>query len=220
MCGRFAQILPPEAIEQLFSVRIPWNLQPRYNLAPTQDALTIFSEEDGARAARMMRWGLIPSWAKEESIGNRLINARSETAAEKPSLRAAFKRRRCLIPADGFYEWRKMKDGKQPYRIKDPDDQPLVLAGLWEDSETFDVVTFTILTTEANDTLKDLHNRMPVILPQEAWAYWLDPHLEGKEAQEFLVPYDGALEIYPVSRDVNRPSFDDPACLDAVEVKD
>jgi putative SOS response-associated peptidase YedK len=165
----------------------------------------------------VVRWGLIPSWADDASIGNRLINARAETAAEKPSFRSAFKHRRCLIPTSGFYEWQKVGTKKQPHYIRRPDEVPFAFAGLWERWEKGGepIESCTILTTEANGMMRPIHDRMPVILGPEAWGQWLDP--EGKESlplKPLLRPYpDDWLTAYPVSTRVNNPKYDAPACV-------
>jgi putative SOS response-associated peptidase YedK len=159
-----------------------------------------------------VRWGLVPSWARDLKIGYKMINARAETVAEKPAYRAAFQRRRCLVVADGFYEWSPM-DGKQPYWIGLPDHGPLAFAGLWEhwdDQATGEhIESCTIIVTDANQQMSAIHNRMPVILPRTTWNEWLDPNLHTPEPlQELLVPYEGELLTYPVSRNVNSPRND------------
>lgn len=169
-----------------------------------------------------MRWGLVPSWAKDPSIGSRMINARSETAPGKPSFRAAVARRRCLVPADGFFEWVKTGDGKQPLHIRRPDRRPFAMAGLWEswrDSEGADLVTFTILTTEAAPPLDRVHHRMPVILPAAGWDEWTGSAALSEdrfaEITAPLLPF--RLEGRPVSRAVNRPTVDEPSVLESTE---
>ncbi len=229
MCGRFTQRLSwRELHERLGLIGTPQNLQPRYNVAPGQSIATV-RVSDGGRRLSMLRWGLIPAWAREPSIGYKLINARSETAHEKPSFRAAFEARRCLIPADGFYEWKREGKAKQPYLIGMKDGGGFVFAGLWESwivpaglaltgslSELApgDVLeTCTILTTEANATLAPIHPRMPVILPPDAYDPWL-----GGEAVP-LAPYPAAvMTAHPVSTLVNKPANDDEKCVEPLEM--
>ena len=165
----------------------------------------------------MFHWGLIPSWAKDPAIGNKMINARAETVSEKPSFRSAFKKRRCLILADGFYEWQKTDDGKQPYHIKMEDDSPFAFAGLWEAWDKYgeEIRSGTIITTDANDLMNEIHHRMPVILHPEDYGLWLDPDFDEKEAlTSLLKPYPSdAMEAYPVSRRVNKPANNEPSVL-------
>jgi putative SOS response-associated peptidase YedK len=201
--------------------------EPRYNIAPTQDIVVVrVMDAGGEREAAMLRWGLIPSWAKEPQSGPPLINARSETLAEKPTFRTAFRRRRCLIPADGFYEWQKpagsaARGKKQPFYIHRRDDQPFAFAGLWEswtaqDSEPLTIESCTIVTTAANKTLAPLHDRMPVILAAGDYALWLDPAIEEPAAvAHLLMPCgDDELAAEPVSTHVNRVANDDPRCVE------
>ncbi len=222
MCGRFTLRLSPVELTEIFQLlREPEN-RPRYNIAPTQPVVVVVND-DGFREARPMRWGLIPSWSKDEKIGARLINARSETVAEKPSFRAAFKRRRCLIPADGFYEWKKLSaKAKQPYFIGMKNGDPFAFAGLWEQWTGPDekpVESCTIITTEANELLADLHNRMPVILAEEDYDRWLDPKVQDADAlQSLMVPYPAKeMHTYPVSTLVNSPKNDVAECVKSVE---
>ena len=194
-------------------------LFPRYNMAPTQEAAVVRVEKPGEpRRLGMLRWGLIPYWAKEASIGNRMINARSESVAEKPAYRFSFRKQRCLIPADGFYEWKKEGKAKQPYFIHRKDGRPLAFAGLWsrwKDPEKGPTDTFTILTTSANELVRPLHDRMPVILDPKDFGLWLDPSLEDREKLEpLLAPFDpGQMETFPVSRTVNSPAYDAKDCI-------
>jgi putative SOS response-associated peptidase YedK len=164
----------------------------------------------------MLRWGLVPSWADDPGIGARMINARSETAPEKPSFRSAFRRRRCLIPVDGFYEWKRENGSKQPYYFRIDGGRPFAFAGLWESwNKDGEIRSCTILTTTANDLVEEIHERMPVILPRDRYDAWLDPEAEGEELAALLVPYPGDdLEAYPVSRFVNSPGNDDPRCIE------
>ena len=170
----------------------------------------------------LLRWGLVPFWADDPSIGNRLINARSESASEKPAFRQAFRRRRCLVPADGFYEWKKEGDGKVPHWIHRPDGRPFALAGLWErwepDGDREPLFTYTILTRDATDELRSLHDRMPVILDEEAWEPWLDPDREPDEL-DAVVSRPPTIELghHPVSTMVNSPRNDGPECIQPVD---
>ncbi|MCB1056336.1 MAG: SOS response-associated peptidase, partial [Acidobacteria bacterium] len=170
----------------------------------------------------LMRWGLIPHWAKDPSIGNRLINARAETAAEKPAFRSSFSKRRCLVPADGFYEWQKTGGRKQPFYLQLKEHRPFAFAGLWarwKASEDETVQSFTLLTTTPNEVAAKVHDRMPVILPPESYDRWLDPELHDREALEaLLLPYPAeAMEAYPVSTLVNSPQNDDPRCIEPID---
>lgn len=208
MCGRFAFYSPAEATAALFAANLRQSFTPRYNIAPTQDIAAIRETEDGDFELRALRWGLIPFWARDKSIGNRMINARAETIAEKPSFRAAYKHRRCLIPADGFYEWRKDDAGKTPWYITTSGDEPFAFAGLWEnwtDKQTGESVqSATIVTTAANEFMADLHHRMPVILEPATARDWLqgDPGL----LQNFNDSLCPALKAWPVRRTVNKAS--------------
>jgi putative SOS response-associated peptidase YedK len=222
MCGRYHLISLPGDLEDLFqAVGLP-PLKPRYNIAPTQSVPVVrFNADHQRREFAMVRWGLIPFWAQEPGIGNRLINARSETAAEKPAFRHAFRKQRCLIPADGFYEWQKQgaKKPKQPFSIRRGDGRPFAFAGLWELWHSPDaqaIESCTILTTDANDDVRLLHDRMPVILEPKDYDLWLDPKVEEPErVQPLLRPYASEdLAVVPVSTRVNNPRNDDAACLD------
>ncbi|MGH2538651.1 MAG: SOS response-associated peptidase [Candidatus Promineifilaceae bacterium] len=219
MCGRFTLIAPGEAIADLFQLPAAPELAPRYNIAPTQPVAAVrVSPQTGERELTHLVWGLIPSWADDPSIGSRMINARSETAAEKPSFRAAFKYRRCLLPADGFYEWQKQNGAKQPMRVQMKDGRPFAMAGLWERWQSPDgseIESCTILTTEPNDLLEEVHNRMPVILHPADFALWLDPGAQHPgEVQDLLRPYPAAeMRFYPVSTQVNSPHNDTPEVI-------
>jgi putative SOS response-associated peptidase YedK len=194
----------------------------RYNIAPTQEVAAVRMEPDsGQRELGLLHWGLIPSWAKDKKIASKLINARAETVAEKPSFRSAFTKRRCLILADGFYEWQKLEGGKkQPHYIHRQDDMPFAFAGLWEswNGEGEAVESCTIITTSANEVMQPLHDRMPVILSGKDYDLWLDPAFKDKAAlQELLKPCPvDWLEAYPVSTRVNSPKHDEAACLERV----
>ena len=208
MCGRFAQRTDARKLAKEFKVREVPETKPRYNIAPTQDILSIRQAED-EREAVFLKWGLIPSWAKDASIGAKLLNARSETVTEKPSFREAFKKRRCIIPADGFYEWQRTGGKKQPYFFHLHDERPFGFAGLWEKWKGEDgqvLETCTILTTEANKVLRPVHNRMPVILHPEDYEMWLaDDARKIDLIKELLRPYLSSEMIsYPVSTLVNN----------------
>jgi putative SOS response-associated peptidase YedK len=229
MCGRFTLRTPAPRLIEIFQVDAIPQLSPRFNIAPTQLILCIRAKvevEVSEREALMMRWGLIPFWAKDASIGNRLINARSETVAEKPSFRNAYRKRRCLIMADGFYEWQKLSDRtKRPHLIHLPEHQPFAIAGLWESwtdkssdtdpgIESNDITTCTLLTTTANSEMRELHDRMPVILRPEDWAAWLSETSGSQQRDGLLQPLpDGSLQHFPVSTTVNRPANDSPDCV-------
>ncbi len=214
MCGRFALVAEKRILDMLFGLELRFDLQPRFNIAPSQAILALRrSPAENEKEFVHLRWGLVPFWAKDSSIGNRMINARAETAPEKPSFRDAFKKRRLLIPASGFFEWKKEQDGKQPYYICRDDGQPFAFAGLWERWEKGDqpLETCTILTTEPNSLLAPIHNRMPVIVSPQNFDWWLDPQAEPAGLRDFLQPYPpGELTSYPVSRQVNKPSNDNP----------
>lgn len=225
MCGRFTLRLSPTELAEIFRLLDEPEFSPRYNIAPTQ-TVPIVRKGETAFEAVPMRWGLVPSWAKEAKIGNRLINARGETVAEKPSFRAAFKRRRCLVPADGFYEWKKLDARtKQPYMIGLKNADAFAFAGLWEtwkSPEEERIESFTIITTTANEFLSDLHNRMPVILHEEDYDRWLDERNDDYESlQELLTSYPGDdMRTYPVSTVVNSPKNDRPECAEELKEED
>ena len=213
MCGRFALTSAAGEIAEIFQVDVLPDVLPRYNVAPTTQVACIV-EEDGERKLEMFRWGLIPSWAKERKFGSRTFNARGETAATKPSFRSAFKRRRLLVLANGFYEWQRHGKGKSaikiPHLIQVKEGKPFAMAGLWEtwtDPETDELVkSCTIVTTEGNDLMKPIHDRMPVILPKDRWDLWLDSTMQDKAVlQELLVPYPAELmEARKVSQAVGN----------------
>ncbi len=205
MCGRFAFYSPTEAAAALFGVSAPTEVQPRYNIAPTQYIAAVRDNDDKERELVMLRWGLVPPWAKDPSIGNRMINARAETVAEKPSYRAAFRHRRCVVLADGFYEWRREDDAKTPYFISLASGEPFALAGLWEnwtDKQSGESLqTTTLITTEANEFMRSLHHRMPVIVQAEAAGEWLAGSAEPLERAADRTP---DLQAWPVDRRVNN----------------
>jgi len=220
MCGRYSITTPVEALVRLFRFGgPPPNLPPRYNVAPTQQVPIVRrAPADGERELAQVRWGLIPFWAKDAKIGYSLINARAEGVDTKPSFRAAFKSRRCLIPADGFYEWQKKGGGKQPWRITLKDGEPFAFAGLWERwdkaPDGVPVESCTIVTTSANQLVRPLHDRMPVILAPDDYAAWLGED-EVREVTELLRPYPSeAIRAYPVRTVVNSPKNDGPECIE------
>ncbi len=222
MCGRYTLSHPGDLLTEL-GVEHTEPIRARYNVAPTQKRPAVRTAADGSRELAPLRWGLIPFWAKDIKIGNRMINARSETVASKPAFRASFKRKRCAVLADGFYEWKKVEGGKQPYHIHMKDRRPFVFAGLWDrwDKGPIEPIeSFTILTTRPNDKVAFVHDRMPVILPPEAIDAWLDPGLnDGSRLADLLQPFDAdEMELTPVSKMVNRPSNDAPQCIDPVDV--
>jgi putative SOS response-associated peptidase YedK len=219
MCGRFTLFEPDQVLAREFGVSgFPPN-SPRYNIAPSQPVAAVRAGPAGrGRELALLRWGLIPSWAKDPAIGNRLINARAETAREKPSFRSAFKRHRCLIPASGFYEWQRRERGKQPHYIRRRDGKVFAFAGLWDRWESPDgdgIETCTILTTAANAVLAPIHDRMPVILPPAEYARWLDPSLQDPDSlASLLAPFPPEdLLAFPVSPRVNAPAVDDEGCI-------
>ncbi|HJN13407.1 MAG TPA: SOS response-associated peptidase [Pirellulaceae bacterium] len=230
MCGRFTLRSNLNLILQRFALNDVPNLTPRYNIAPTQAVPAIRATESGRELA-MLRWGLIPSWSKDAKMGNRLLNARSETAAEKPSFRSAFRRRRCLVVADGFYEWQKTgaaRGGttKQPYYIRMRDERPFAFAGLWETWRgpkgaelPTPIQSCTILTTEPNELMQSLHDRMPVILSPDDYAMWLDPSFEQIDALKALQRPFAPEEMIadPVSTLVNSPRNESPECIMTID---
>jgi putative SOS response-associated peptidase YedK len=220
MCGRYT-VRSIQPVAELFGISLPPEFQPRYNVAPTQDVLVVRSASKGegipARRGDMLRWGLVPSWADDPSIGNRMINARAETAATRPAFRDAMKRRRCLVPADGFYEWQVREDSKrkQPHLIRMKDDRPFGFAGLWDTWRRGEepLETFTILTTSPNELVAGIHNRMPVIVAPGDFERWLDPDVDANGVAELLKSYPAeGMRAGPVGLGVNNPKNDDPAC--------
>jgi putative SOS response-associated peptidase YedK len=216
MCGRYTLVLPLDAILNQLSLELPdFGLTARYNAAPTQLMPVVTME--APNQLQLFRWGLIPSWAKDPAIGNKMINARAETLAEKPSFKSLLKRRRCLILADGFYEWKKEGTQKQPWHMSHRDGTLLTLAGLcdtWKDAEGRPVHTFTIITCAPNELMKSIHDRMPAILEGNDRRRWLDENVSPEEALRLLVPLrEGVLQARPVSNRVNSPAFDGPEIL-------
>ncbi len=220
MCARYTLTDTGELLIRQFRLaELPDDYRPRYNIASTQPVTVVLGAE-GRRAASF-RWGLIPYWAKDPRIGQKLINARAETVAVKPSFRHSLRRRRCLVPADGFYEWRAHNGRKQPFRVVLAAGGVFAFAGLWDrwtSPEGEEVYSCTILTTDANDRIRPIHDRMPVILPPEDYDLWLDPGVQEPEAVlPLLRPApDDLLRAYPVSTLVNSPRHDSPACIEAV----
>jgi putative SOS response-associated peptidase YedK len=222
MCGRFAQRSDPKRLAKEFEVAEVPQAEVRYNVAPTQNILGVRMVSD-EREMTFFKWGLIPAWAKDTSMGARLINARSETVEEKPSFRQAFKQRRCIIPADGFYEWRREGGKKQPYFFHMRDERPFGFAGLWErwEGDGGQVInSCTILTTEANEVLRPVHDRMPVILHPDDYELWLDVDARKHDlVKELLRPYAaGEMLGYPVSESINSPRNQGAKLIERAEV--
>jgi putative SOS response-associated peptidase YedK len=218
MCGRYGFGNPARLGTLPLGVELP-PLEARFNVAPSQ-AVPMVLYDHGDRQALLARWGLVPFWADDVSIGNKLCNARGDTVASKPSFRAAFKVRRALLPADRFYEWQPLpgQKVKQPWCIQLADESPFCFAGLWEAWTPKDqpgaapVISCCLITTEPNDTMRPIHDRMPVILPPEAYGAWLDPGTPAAAAQAFIRPYEGPMRAYPVSTYVNAPRNEGAAC--------
>jgi putative SOS response-associated peptidase YedK len=225
VCGRYVLTAPGEVLAELFELDERPHLAPRWNIAPTQEVAIVRARPAGGRELARVRWGLVPHWAKEAAIGNRLINARAESVAEKPAYRDSFRRRRCLVPADGFYEWQQLDGRKQPWLLRRRGGGTLAFAGLWSSwrdraapAEAPQLESCTIVTCEPNELAARVHDRMPVILPREAWARWLDPAAtEPGALAPLLVPLPAdELEAFPVSTRVNDPRRDEPGCVEAV----
>jgi putative SOS response-associated peptidase YedK len=225
MCGRFTLTADINTLQQTFPwVNVPPGMAPRFNIAPSQPVAVVAN--DGLNKLDFFVWGLIPSWAKDPTIGSRMINARAETLAEKPSFRNAFRRRRCLILADGFFEWQKIEESgsrirKQPMYIHLADGRPFAFAGLWENWNSPDgsnILSCTIITTEPNELMASIHNRMPVILPEESYTDWLQPgETNAASLSKLLVPFPPErMNAYPVSTVVNSPANDLPATIQPV----
>lgn len=226
MCGRFTLTASPDQLATLFELPQEPMVVPRYNIAPTQPVAVVrMNPQAAAREWALTYWGLVPSWAKDPSMGARMLNARSETVTEKPAFRAAFKRRRCLVPASGFYEWKKEGKGKQPYYITMPDGSPFAIAGLWEywaGADGSALESCTLLTTSANGLMQPLHDRMPVIVQPEDYAQWLGSGRDETpqaldQLQHLLRPYaDDGLVAYPVSTYVNNTRNEGADCVQAL----
>lgn len=218
MCGRYSLTLPKEAVGRLFGVdvtRLP-ELAPRYNIAPSQPVAAVRMAEGGAgRELAFLHWGFVPGWARDPGSMNQPINARGESVESKPMFRDAFRKRRCLVPADGFYEWKQTAQGKQPWRIERADGAPFAFAGLWDRWQGRDgkvIESCAIVTTDANAAMRPIHDRMPVILDIGRFGPWL----EGSpvEASDLIEPWHGELAAYPVSRRLNDPSHDDAGLIE------
>jgi putative SOS response-associated peptidase YedK len=219
MCGRFTLTLPGEVLAEVFGLDEPPELAPRYNIAPSQDVAAIRRVPAGApRSLSMLRWGLVPAWQREPRAAALLINARAESLQDKPAFRDAFERRRCLVPADGFYEWRGAANRREAWLIKRSDGRPLAFAGLWEPPvglEPGHVGTCAIVTTKPNELMRPIHDRMPVILPEADWAAWLDPDNRSARTLRALLrpcPSEGltALRVGPT---VNNAANETPDCI-------
>ena len=220
MCGRYTLKTPIERLSEKFQFPEIIPLKPRYNIAPSQSVAVVrLLPDDTDRKLARLRWGLLPAWVKDPTKVQQPINAKAETAAEKPMFRDAFKRRRCLVPADGFYEWKQDGGRKQPVYIHMKDGEPFAIAGLWEHWEGQDgqvIESCTLLTTEPNDVLAPIHNRMPVILDPKDYARWLDPDVqEVSQLKRLLQPYPPeAMTYFPVNLRVNNPRNDDALCIE------
>ena len=231
MCGRMTLTRSGSEIAEYFALEMAADnvtemdgapLRPRHNVAPSQPVLTITQTAEGPRAISWRQWGLIPSWSKSASMGGRLFNARSETANEKPSFRTAWKHRRCLVVADGFYEWTPRNRDHQPYHFRSREGALLAFAGLYEEwhGEGGEVIeSCTVLTTEASADLEGVHHRMPVILASDRFELWLDPASNPDELKSLMrSAAKGTLLRQPVGRGVNNPRLDDPSCLEPVDL--
>jgi putative SOS response-associated peptidase YedK len=221
MCGRYTLRKPVGEIAEAFDLEEVFEYPPRFNIAPTQDVPVVRIGSEGAgRGLGLLHWGLIPAWADDPAIGNRMINARAETVATKPAFRHAFKAKRCLVVVDAFYEWRKLDGRKQPHLIHLKDDRPFAFAGLWEswNKGGEPIESCTIITTEANELMAPIHDRMPVIVPRSAYDLWLDPAVKDpKRLQPLLVPFPAdEMDAYPVSTLVNSPKNDVAQCIEPV----
>ncbi|MFB8790027.1 MAG: SOS response-associated peptidase [Potamolinea sp.] len=224
MCGRYSQRQSAAIITQAFQVDNVPNLKPRYNIAPTQSVATILQTSAATkRQFKMLHWGLIPSWAKDTKMGAKLINARAETVADKPAFRSAFRKRRCLVVADGFYEWQQQenKKQKQPFYFQMKDEQLFAFAGLWEhwqDANGEEIESCSLLTTEANELMQSIHNRMPVIIEPKSYDLWLDPEVKNPELlQPLLHPYPTEeMTVHPVSTLVNKAINDTAECINSI----
>ena len=219
MCGRLSQNLTWQQIYTLYTLPVSTprlDPQPRYNGAPTQDFALCRLDENGTRSMAVLRWGLVPFWAKDVKIGARLINARAETVHEKPAFRSAFRARRCLIPSNGWFEWKRTGGGKQPYFLALESSAPVSFAALWEQwgRDGQHIESFTIITTEASPGLTDIHDRQPAVVDPDDFTDWLDPGTSQETLQEIIgPPYEGPYEIRPVSDMVNRVANDTPDIL-------
>lgn len=215
MCGRYTLGVSPTRIAEAFELGEVPELSPRYNIAPSQKA-PVIRTVDGARQLDLRRFGLVPFWAKDPKIGSRMINARAETLREKPAFRTALRRGRCLVPADGFYEWKPDGRRKQPFHLRREDHGVFAFAGLcdrWHRDEPDEIRSFAIVTADAAGVVRDVHARMPVIVPEAAWKRWLDPEATTDEIDALLAPREPReLVAFEVSTRVNDPRVDDPGC--------
>lgn len=222
MCGRFALFVPIEQLVEEYALTSAPELEPRYNIAPSQEVLAVRESRDRKRLAVPLRWGLVPSWAKDATIGNRMINARAETVATKPAYREAFMRRRCIIPASGFYEWGPSSAGKWPCFVRAQDGSVLSLAGLWERvarAGAEPLETCSIVTVAANGVVAPVHARMPLCLTRADYDAWLSPETSPEVCRRLLGAQEGpVLELVTVSKAVNNPRNDDARLIDPVEV--
>ncbi len=220
MCGRFTLRTPANQVAEAFGMLPFADLRPRYNIAPSQPVAVIRLTQADGRELAFLKWGLVPSWADDPAIGYKMINARGDTVATKPSFRKAFKVRRCLVVADGFYEWRKSDGKKQPHYIRLKDDRPFAFAGLWEHwgRDGQEVDSCTIITTDANELMAPIHNRMPVIVAPTDYDVWLDPAIQEVERlQPLMRPFPaGEMTAYPVSTVVNNPRNELAQCVERV----
>jgi len=221
MCGRFTLRTPTKAIVEAFGLADAPDLQPRYNIAPTQQVAAIrLDPNTGTRQLSLLRWGLVPFWADDPKIGYRMINARAESVAIKSAFRQAFKKSRCLVVADGFYEWKKTGATKQPYFVRLKDNEPFAFAGLSEHWHRGDQVidSCSIITTEPNELMEGIHDRMPVILSPDDYDLWLEPDFHGQgKLLEMLRPYPAEeMEAYPISTVVNNPKNENSKCIEAI----
>ncbi|MEM7280172.1 MAG: SOS response-associated peptidase [Pseudomonadota bacterium] len=220
MCGRYAFFAPADAIATLFEIEDPPEIEFSYNVAPT-DYVPAVRYQEGARRLSMLRWGLIPFWAKNKQIGVKMINARAETVSEKPAYKSAFKQRRCLLPASGFFEWQKTSQGKQPHFISLSTGEAFAFAGIWEswgkDEEKIESVS--IITTQPNPLVAQVHDRMPVIVPKDYFAKWLgEESAESGDLKEYLVPYpENEMRFYPVGKAVGNPRNKTQECIAPLE---
>ena len=218
MCGRFAFYSPREAVQEYFGIEVTFALEPRYNVAPSQEVAVIRQPADTKPEAAMLKWGLVPFWAKDAAIGGRMINARAETVAEKPAFRQAFKRRRCVILADGFYEWHTENGRKTPYFISLKIDRPFAMAGLWESWNSADqppLETCAIITTTASKSIGKLHHRMPVILDAPTATDWIQADRDPDVLIAMLKSYnDEEIQAWPVNRTVNNPVNQGPTLIE------
>lgn len=216
MCGRYNLRVTPAELQEFFNLFREPDVSPRYNIAPTQTTLVCRLDDAGHRELLPLKWGLIPSWSQDLKSGAKMINARGETVVEKPAFRAAFKKRRCLVPANGFYEWLREGKTKTPFHIHRTNDEPFAMAGLWERWSQGDqpIESFSIITTSANRLMRSIHDRMPVILEPDLFEEWLNPETESEFLKSLLQPHEwDGFEAVPVSSVVNNARNETPECL-------